>query len=100
MKSQCINTDLRVGNRRNVAADSSTVRRHLAHYHAKAYHKWCRDNDFVSMLKVDIDQRKNESQQATLDAHTVPVVRMTTTPYTAENFGRVVTKWIICTDQV
>ena len=81
----------------------STVRRHLAAEHKKAYRDWCKANEFESMLKEDIEDRKNSAlalKQSNLDGHVIPVVRSYAEAYSHDKLRRAMARWVICTDQV
>ncbi|EMD31402.1 hypothetical protein CERSUDRAFT_40722, partial [Gelatoporia subvermispora B] len=65
-----------------------------------AYHKWCKDTSFLSMLREDIEARANAKKavQATLDPHVQPLPTRVT-PYSDELMKETTLKWVISTDQ-
>ncbi|EMD37205.1 hypothetical protein CERSUDRAFT_74176 [Gelatoporia subvermispora B] len=63
------------GVKASFVTDVTTGWRHLASKHKGAYHKWCKDTSFLSMLREDIEARANAKKavQATLDPHVQPL---------------------------
>jgi len=108
------------GHPSQIVSDSSTCRRHVAFRHAvsyylfiiflevdvqdfqDAYRKWCKVNNFESMLPQDIKDRKAtaalskvNAEQTSIDGHLRPIIR-----YTDSLFREAAIEWLISTDQV
>ncbi|KAK6987995.1 hypothetical protein R3P38DRAFT_2573848, partial [Favolaschia claudopus] len=85
--------------------DASTLRRHLERYHQPAYYKWCKTENFLSMLPKDTKARKLKAEvakkrQLTLDGQLVPRPPATKKLiYTHERFAEAAVRWMIATDQ-
>ncbi|KAJ3897414.1 hypothetical protein F5879DRAFT_813971, partial [Lentinula edodes] len=82
-------------------AEISTLRRHLGLKHEYPYKQWCKTNDFVSMLPVDVAARKKaEAAQTTINDHAVPLQpRAWVEPYSDELFEQAAIEWLVETDQ-
>ncbi|KAG2113946.1 uncharacterized protein F5147DRAFT_744119 [Suillus discolor] len=80
-------------------------RRHLAFRHADAYRKWCKANEFASMLPQDIKERKTaaaiaNAQQTSLDGHLKEIPpHKAVVPYTDALFRDAAIEWLISTSQ-
>jgi len=69
------------------------------------YRKWCKANNFLSMLPEDSKARRDAAaeklKQSQVDDHfTVIPEEEKPTPYTDELFKEVAIQWLIETDQV
>jgi len=69
------------------------------------YHKWCKANNFLSMLPEDSKARRDAAaeklKQSQVDDHfTVIPEEEKPTPYTDELFKEAAIQWLIETDQV
>ena len=68
------------------------------------YQKWAEDNNFLSMLPKDAENRRNNAQadkQSHLDSHLREKPRKeTVTPYTDKRFRDAAIEWLVSTDQV
>jgi len=72
----------------------------------RAYHKWCKDNGFESMLPEDAKAPHTEQleilkKQTTVDDHfSVQKPNQTPKPYSDSLFEEAAIQWLIETDQV
>ncbi|KAJ3832689.1 hypothetical protein F5878DRAFT_547798 [Lentinula raphanica] len=83
---------------------NTTARRHLASSHRKKYEKFCKDNNFISMLPSDTATRRAEQlsklTQTNLDAVVELVERKEPViMYSDEAFSKAALEWLVCTDQ-
>ncbi|OJA16868.1 hypothetical protein AZE42_13376, partial [Rhizopogon vesiculosus] len=88
-----------------IVSDASMCHRHIAFLHIDAYRKWCKDNNFTSMLASDVKEQKTapviaSAQQTTIDGHLTelpetPVV----IPYSVTTFREATIEWLISTGQ-
>jgi hypothetical protein len=72
-----------------------------------AYRKWCKAENFESMLPQDVKDRKTtaalakeNAEQATIDGHLRPIIRKEVIiPYTDSLFREAAIEWLISTNQ-
>ncbi|KAF8238617.1 hypothetical protein L208DRAFT_1128051, partial [Tricholoma matsutake] len=83
-----------------------TLRRHIAFKHKVPYHKWCKNNHFVSKLPEDVALCKKEAthveeeQQETLNLHLRErPSKLKVILYSDELFHQAAIEWLIETDQ-
>ncbi|EPQ59870.1 hypothetical protein GLOTRDRAFT_24866, partial [Gloeophyllum trabeum ATCC 11539] len=67
------------------------------------YRLWCSQNNFVSMIKDDVEARKaqaaTQQDQQTLDSHIRSTPRSSVITYSDESFKELAVKWLVRTDQ-
>ncbi|KAF8882548.1 hypothetical protein BD779DRAFT_1444683, partial [Infundibulicybe gibba] len=81
-----------------------TLRRHIASIHKGSYHKWCKTEDFLSMLPEDtharkLDNDKKMQQTQVIDHFDVAEPRKIPVFYSDELFKEAAIEWLIATDQ-
>jgi hypothetical protein len=103
--SICIPCEEAKGHHKQVLiSDTTTLRRHMAYLHPKTYRKWCKENDFESMLPEDAKARRAEVastiKQTVVDEHfSIQKPEDKPKSYSDVLFEEAAIQWLIETDQ-
>ncbi|KAF8346629.1 hypothetical protein F5887DRAFT_883096, partial [Amanita rubescens] len=89
-----------------LVSDTTTLRRHMQAAHTSFYRRWCKNNDFKSMLPDDTKARRaalledQTLRQTEVDEHfTTLKPEDKPQPYSDKLFEEVAIRWLIETDQ-
>ncbi|KAF8957947.1 hypothetical protein BDZ97DRAFT_1669110, partial [Flammula alnicola] len=88
-----------------ISEDVSTLRRHMAAFHETIYRKWCKENEFKSMLPEDTKARRAAQlesvlRQTEVDDHFAKEnPEDKPKPYSDKLFEEAAIQWLIEMDQ-